>query len=227
MTPARKLHVVGDTSDARPRRVTRFARHEVRLRDEQRLPIADKPLHTRTEVADDPATWSPAVWLVAAHGGAGTTTLSHMLAPFGDAGRRWPAADDNPWCVVVARENYSGLEAAQQVLLQAATGQAGECSALGVVTVADGPGKRPKKLASNLRVIEEISPVWRVGWIPDLKVTNPADIASWRPGQATPAKRKRRRRVPIDQDIPDAVKTTAFDILQLAADNHAAQNEKE
>lgn len=222
-SPARKLQVV-DSDTARP--VTRFARHEVRLRDENRLPIAEKPLHETKEDPDDKSTWAPAVWLVGAHGGAGTTTLSRMLEPFGDAGHVWPAADDNPWCVVVCRENYQGLAAAQQVILQAATSQAGKCSVLGVITVADGPGKRPKKLAASLRIIEEISPVWRVGWIPDLKVTDPADIASWQPGMAEP--KKRRRRQPITTVVPTDVKSLANEILRLAAENHAAQaDEKE
>lgn len=221
MTVAHKLHLVDGDSEATTstRTVTRMARHEVRLRDEARLRVAKKPLYSGKEDPDDSSTWAPAVWLVGAHGGAGVTTLSNMLAPFGDASQQWPSHDTHPWCVVVARENYSGLAAAQQVVLQAATGQSGDCTVLGVITVADGPGKRPKKLTSSLRVIEEISPVWRIGWIPELKVTASNELATWKPGDTVPKKRRRRS---ITETVPREVQEIATEILQLAAENHAA-----
>lgn len=218
--PQRTLRVVGESDDDAHTGVAQISPHEVRLRDENRLPVLTSALVSGDDDAEDADNWNPAVWLVSAHGGAGATTLAAMCDGFGDAGRAWPAADRHPWCVVVCRENQHGLSSAQQVVLQAATGQAGSCRALGVITVADAPGKTPKQLTPALRVLKEIAPVWRVGWVDQLRVTDLDDLAHWQPGQQIPDKPRLSRKIAVTKQVPREVAEVAAEIFAQAAENH-------
>ena len=131
---------------------------QIKLSPDAGLPLATTPLADVDE-------WAPIVWAVAAHGGAGASSLAHALAPMGDAGQCWPVQDEHPWCVIVARSTRDGLEAAHDALLQAQAGRAGSCVVLGLMVVADAPGKLPKPVLQKLKVIERIVPqIWRVSF---------------------------------------------------------------
>ena len=109
------------------------------------------------------------LWLVAAHGGAGVTTLSQLDDSFRDAHRCWPQAhwmyDAGTACVVVARTSATGLRAAQGALANWADGGAGGARLLGLVLVDDAPGRLPKPLADLARVVAGGAPrTWRIGW---------------------------------------------------------------
>lgn len=103
------------------------------------------------------------LWLVAAHGGAGVSTLCRS-APglFASAGRRWP---QGACCAVVARTSAGGLLAAQGVLTDWAAGHAGTARLLGLILIDDAPGRLPKPLADLAHLVSGGAPAaWRIGW---------------------------------------------------------------
>lgn len=124
----------------------------------------------------------PLVWLVAAHGGAGATFLAHSLAPFGDAGQQWPVKDKYPWCVIVARATRAGLEAAHDLALQDQSNKSGGCRVLGIILVADAPGKTPKSIEQRISVLEKTVPtIWRVSYFEDWREATLEELPEWSP----------------------------------------------
>ncbi|RIJ33400.1 hypothetical protein DZF93_09285, partial [Clavibacter michiganensis subsp. insidiosus] len=97
------------------------------------------------------------------------------------AGHAWPApAAGSPASrvVVVARTDHSGLLAAQRVAREWASGQvAGLVELVGLVLVADAPGRRPKELRQLEQLVSGGYPrSWTLPW-----------IDAWRLGPADPA----------------------------------------
>ncbi|MFJ4418803.1 DUF6668 family protein [Streptomyces sp. NPDC088925] len=90
-------------------------------------------------------------WWLGCHGGAGVTSLQRALGDGADALRGWPylgPAHPAPQVVLVARSSAAGLEAAQAAARQWAARQAGtpDPGLLGLVVVADAPGRLPPPL---------------------------------------------------------------------------------
>ncbi|KQB84079.1 hypothetical protein Cocul_00875 [Corynebacterium oculi] len=151
------------------------------------------PVAATSRVA--PGEDDPAVWLVGAHGGAGVSTLAHVLAPAGDAGMMWPSGERSMCCVLVCRSTAMGLEDAHDVLIQARNGLAGDVVVLGLVVVADAPGRTPKTLEQKIAVLSQITQkVWRVPYIDQWRGEMREDLPVWVPGDELP--RKRRGRLP-------------------------------
>ena len=118
--------------------------------------------------------------VVAAHGGAGARTLAGLL----DGARptaAWPQPeDDGPAvCVLVARSDHAGLSAARRALAEWARGDAGEqVRLLGLVVVADAPGRLPSPLAELLAHLAGGAPAtWRIGWQPSWRLGPPDPTA--------------------------------------------------
>ena len=204
-----------------PRRSEAAPLRRVNLRTEAMLPVAEEPL-----VVAKSGQMAPAVWLVAAHGGAGATSLSHVWEPMGDAGQQWPAADEHPWCVVVCRSTKTGLEKAHQAVLQAWADRTGGCEVLGVVVVADAPGKLPKSLARKIAVIEEIVEIWHVPYLTELRLAEAEELASWQPGAAAPERRRMtmKRAVPATEKVPAVLAAVAEEVFSSAMAAHKAQS---
>ncbi|MFI9644104.1 DUF6668 family protein [Micromonospora sp. NPDC051925] len=105
---------------------------------------------------------------IAAHGGAGTTTLTGLLGGI-DLGCRWPdAALREPAKVLLAaRTNAEGMRAAGRALNALREGRhpAG-MRLVALVLVADAPGRLPLPLARRIRVLRSIAPLYRVPWMP-------------------------------------------------------------
>ncbi|MFD4813720.1 DUF6668 family protein [Streptomyces sp. NPDC058417] len=113
---------------------------------------------------------------VGAHGGAGVTSLATALGGV-DVGIRWPdpARGEPGRIMVVARTNAAGIQAASTVLDALRVGSHPDgLQMLGVVLVADAPGRLPLSLAQRARVLGSAVTVHRVPWIP-----------SWRLGSRT------------------------------------------
>jgi hypothetical protein len=121
-----------------------------------------------------PAVAGPVAGLVllAAHGGAGVSTLLRAgLAATGavDGQRRWPAAGQ---VLLVARTSTAGLERARELARQHASGLAGSHTELvGLVLVADAPGRLP----ARIRVLADLvtggfARCWQVPWLTEWRL---------------------------------------------------------
>ncbi|HWS32537.1 MAG TPA: DUF6668 family protein [Actinoplanes sp.] len=113
---------------------------------------------------------------VAAHGGAGTTTMAIVLGGT-DLGCRWPDPERGEPCKVllVARTDAAGLRAAARALNALREGRHPPGMELvSLVLVADTPGRLPLALSRRVRVLRSVAPVTRIPW-----------IAAWRLGKRT------------------------------------------
>ncbi len=149
---------------------------------DQRAPLWDGPVpvHPGTMPDERP----PLVWLLAAHGGAGTTTLERILGPAADCYRRWPvpAPGQTPYVLVVARETASGLAAADAVLRQHHAGLAGDSTVVGMVTVAARPGRVPAPIRRDRDLYSGlVARIWRIDWHENWTLTAPAALPIWCP----------------------------------------------
>jgi hypothetical protein len=101
------------------------------------------------------------------------------LIPFGrSAGRYWPTPEvsGESRVLLVARSHASGLSAAQAAARQWAAGVLPNVRLLGLVVVADAPGKLPKPLKDLLRLISGGVPrTWELPWVEALRLGDPPD----------------------------------------------------
>lgn len=122
--------------------------------------------HIRRSAVDG----APLLWIVGAHGGAGTSTWAQLLGA-GDAGVAWPQ-HVNPTrllsIVVCCRSTAAGLRAAQDVAIEWASG-ALPGQLVGLVVGADAPGRLPRELRDQLQITSGAFPhcafvPWQVHW---------------------------------------------------------------
>jgi acetyl-CoA acetyltransferase len=109
-----------------------------------------------------------AVWWLGVHGGAGESTLEELFSGSRGAGHSWPlsAAKRPPARVVlVARTHARGLRAAQSAIREWEAGDA-HVVLLGLVLIADRPGRLPHELRQLVDLVSRAVPaVWRLPWI--------------------------------------------------------------
>lgn len=127
-----------------------------------------------------------ALWWLGVHGGAGESVLSHLLPGSRSAGHAWPIIHDGSRAnvVLVARSNADGLQAAQRAATEWASGSLPTINLLGLVIVADAPGKLPKPLRDLAQVVSGGVPnVWQVPWVESWRLgelvspeTSPKDV---------------------------------------------------
>jgi hypothetical protein len=119
-------------------------------------------------VADTPA--GPAtMWWMGVHGGAGESTLEQLLEGSRAAGHAWPIAKDDalpaPRVMLVARTTARGLQAAQLAAREWASGTV-PVDLVGLVLIADAPGRLPKPLRDLAQVVVGGVPrSWRLPWV--------------------------------------------------------------
>jgi hypothetical protein len=109
-------------------------------------------------------------WWLGAHGGAGESTLAGLVLDSQAAGHAWPIPGDRGALnrvVVLARTNYSGLMAAQRTAREWAAGTTGQAVDLvGLVLIADAPGRRPKELRQLEQHVAGGYPrLWTLPWV--------------------------------------------------------------
>lgn len=110
--------------------------------------------------------------LVGAHGGAGTSTVAGLTGLV-DGGHQWPVSAPVPNRVlVVARTHMVGLRAAQAAALRIYSGAVKGVDLVGVVLVADVPGRRlPRELAEMMSAVKGAYPVaLTFDWMNELRV---------------------------------------------------------
>lgn len=141
-------------------------------------------------------TTSTSLWWLGTHGGAGESSLASLIYGSAEAGHSWPRpADGGPANVVlVARTSMAGLRSAQAAATQWASGRAGDANVLGLVLVADAPGKLPRPLRDFARLVSGGVPrSWSVPW-----------IEAWRVGDA-----------PSSSDVPRDLRRLIDDLNRL------------
>ena len=125
------------------------------------------------------------LWLVGAHGGAGESTLAALDEGWRATEHTWPelGAGAVAPCVVVARTHSRGLLAARTALTQwAASGAGPSVRLLGLVLVADAPGRLPVPLRDLATVVSGGAPrVWDVPWVEGWRFGDPTVEGAPRP----------------------------------------------
>lgn len=125
------------------------------------------------------------VWWLGVHGGAGETTLEQVMSGSRAAGHAWPlrasagpgASAPMPIVVLVARTDANGLRAAQAAAAEWASGEV-PVTLLGLVLIADAPGRPPRGLRELAQLVEGGVPrTWHVPW-----------CEAWRQGEPPDAK---------------------------------------
>ncbi len=109
-----------------------------------------------------------AVWWVGVHGGAGEDTLETVFAGSRAAGHSWPVAgfgQPAPRVVLAARTSARGLVAVQRAMRQLDE-ERPAVSVLGLVWIADAPGRLPRALRDLQAVVSGGVPrVWCLPWV--------------------------------------------------------------
>lgn len=125
-----------------------------------------------------------ALRVVSTHGGAGGSTLTHLLgtALADDVGTLWP--EPHPWVpesasgrvLLVARSHRTGLLALREVLTAWHAGAyAAGLPLVGTCVVDDGP-RLSKAQVAEIRSLTAMSPHgWHLPWQESLRMTDPAE----------------------------------------------------
>ncbi|SDN13778.1 hypothetical protein SAMN04488074_13618 [Lentzea albidocapillata subsp. violacea] len=135
----------------------------------------------------DCGTPTPWWWWVGVHGGAGVTTLTRAFpAISGDARRMLPAGPQfgqSPFVVAVARTHIEGLQHAQDLARQHASGMVPRGMQLvGLVTVADAPGRLPPPVRKFHKLVAgAFERVWEIPWIDQWRLSSPDPRAPLHP----------------------------------------------
>ena len=105
--------------------------------------------------------------VLGAHGGAGESALAALAPGWHAADHAWPMPSGARQPVVlVARTSLTGLTAARAAATQWAAGQVQPLELVGLVLVADAPGRLPKPLRDLAKVVSGGVPrVWHVPWV--------------------------------------------------------------
>lgn len=132
-------------------------------RPERALPVARPPL-------GDGQSW----WWLGVHGGAGVSSLEQAVPGGRDAGRAWPVTQGGQSVVLVARSTAHGLAAAQNAAQQWASRMVTGIDLLGLVVVADAPGRRPRVLRDRVSLVSGAVPrLWEIPWVEPWRLGEP------------------------------------------------------
>lgn len=116
------------------------------------------------------------LWWLGTHGGAGESSLSALVPEWLAADHAWPRGPGaaRQRVVLVARSNMRGLRAAQTAATQWAAGLVPHIDVLGLVVVADAPGRIPRPLRDFAQVVSGGVPrMWTVPWIESWRLGEP------------------------------------------------------
>ena len=107
------------------------------------------------------------LWWLGVHGGAGESTLAGLMPASRAAEHAWPRQPSAiARVLLVARTNMRGLRAAQAAATQWAAGLVPHAEVVGLVLVADAPGRLPRPLRETAQVVSGGVPrTWSVPWV--------------------------------------------------------------
>lgn len=121
------------------------------------------------------------LWWLGAHGGAGESSLAALVPEWPAAGHNWPQTPgpEPARVVVTARSSMVGLRAAQLAATQWASGLVPHVQVLGLVIVADAPGRLPRSLREFAQLVGGGFPrTWSVPWIEAWRLGVPPDLST-------------------------------------------------
>ncbi len=149
------------------------------------------------------------LWWLGVHGGAGETSLAALVPDWLAAEHMWPQPLGDARVVLTARSNMRGLRAAQAAATQWAAGLVPHVEVVGLVIVADAPGRLPRPLREFSQIVGGGVPrTWTLPWIEAWRLGEPPALsdaprevrrlvddlrAVVRPGAAGTANRKEPR----------------------------------
>jgi hypothetical protein len=120
------------------------------------------------------------LWWLGVHGGAGESSLAELVPEWQAAEHGWPRlpGEAPARVVLAARSNMRGLRAAQAAATQWAAGMVPHVEVLGLVLVADAPGRLPRPLRDFAQVVGGGLPrTWTVPWIESWRLGEPIALA--------------------------------------------------
>lgn len=119
------------------------------------------------------------LWWLGVHGGAGESTLAALVPEWPASDHGWPHVPGSAPArvVLVARSNVRGLRAAQAAATQWAAGLVPFVEVVGLVIVADAPGRLPKPLRDLAHVVGGGVPrTWSLPWIESWRLGEPPAV---------------------------------------------------
>lgn len=151
-------------------------------RQPPRAPVGPLPeLERRTSTLQHALHW------VGVHGGAGETTLAEFIPGTVEGQGGWPAdlpvgahrVQPTP-VILTTRSTVRGLLAAKRAIATSFAGKVPEVSLIGLVIIADVPGKKPREIRDLERLVcGGVSRSWFIDFIPALRTAEqPADLES-------------------------------------------------
>ncbi|MBW9211749.1 hypothetical protein KV100_19035 [Mumia sp. zg.B21] len=123
---------------------------------------------------------SAELWWLGVHGGASESSLAALVPGWPAASHGWPrpprGAPAN--VVLTARSSMYGLRSARSAATQWAAGMVPHVKVLGLVIVADAPGRLPRPLREFAQVISGGLPrTWTIPWIESWRVDEPLALS--------------------------------------------------
>jgi hypothetical protein len=121
------------------------------------------------------------LWVIGTHGGAGESSIAALVDDWSSANRSWPSQldADSARCVLVARSNAHGLRCAQNALRQWASGEVeARVDLLGLIIVADAPGRLPRPLRDLVAHVAGGAPrTWQFSWVEQWRTGDAVDLS--------------------------------------------------
>lgn len=121
------------------------------------------------------------LWWLGAHGGAGESSLAALVPAWPAAEHGWPdtSGTEPSRVVVTARSSMRGLRAAQLAATQWASGLVPHVQVVGLVVVADAPGRLPRPLRDFSQLVAGGFPrMWSVPWIEPWRLGDPPALST-------------------------------------------------
>ncbi|WP_144723442.1 DUF6668 family protein [Cellulosimicrobium sp. TH-20] len=137
-------------------------------------PVLADQLPTRTRHQAAP------LWWLGVHGGAAETSLAALVPDWPAAEHAWPQMPGagGVRVVLTARSNMRGLRAAQAAATQWAAGLVPHVEVVGLVIVADAPGRLPRPLREFSQIVGGGVPrTWTLPWIEAWRLGEPPALS--------------------------------------------------
>lgn len=120
------------------------------------------------------------LWWLGVHGGAGETSLAALVPDWPAAEHAWPQIPgaSGVRVVLTARSNMRGLRAARVAATQWASGLVPHVEVVGLVIVADAPGRLPRPLREFSQIVGGGVPrTWTLPWIEAWRLGEPPALS--------------------------------------------------